>query len=450
MPSSRGLERLYSWTTWIVSVLFFAYLLSSLTTASANWNLHYPATRTARELKVAQPSPPDEPPLPARHGRAVAKRESTCKTGGVDEEAYNMPLHAGALFIIWFVSTLGCAFPILANKLPGLRIPRRFFFAVRHFGTGVLIATAFVHLLPTAFVSLGNPCLGDFWTHDYEAMPGAIALAAIFLVTVIEMVFHPSRHLPPPPLVASKGSAEMPKGHMCSSTAMLPFGDMGPLSGRSSSVGQGLTHLDQNVVASERQVTNCGDGQQSKPGSDHEDKANESLQEQQLSPELKRRKERLQCILLEMGILFHSVFIGMALSVSVGGDFIVLLIAIVFHQTFEGLALGSRIAAIEWDRRRWQPWLMALAYGCTTPLGQAIGLATHTLYSPDSEVGLIVVGVMNAVSAGLLTFASLVELLSEDFLSDESWRHLRGKRRVVACVLVFLGAFFMSLVGAWA
>jgi zinc transporter 1/2/3 len=97
-------------------------------------------------------------------------------------------------------------------------------------------------------------------------------------------------------------------------------------------------------------------------------------------------------------------------------------------------------------------------YNCTrssntpsrTPIGQAIGLATHSLYSPNSEVGLIVVGVMNAVSAGLLTFASLVELLSEDFLSDDSWRYLRGKRRVCACLLVFFGAFLMSLVGAWA
>lgn len=86
----------------------------------------------------------------------------------------------------------------------------------------------------------------------------------------------------------------------------------------------------------------------------------------------------------------------------------------------------------------------------STPIGQAIGLATHTLYSPDSEVGLVLVGVMNAISAGLLTFASLVELLSEDFLSDASWRYLRGKQRVSACLLVLLGAFGMSLVGAWA
>ena len=86
----------------------------------------------------------------------------------------------------------------------------------------------------------------------------------------------------------------------------------------------------------------------------------------------------------------------------------------------------------------------------STPIGQAIGIATHSLYSPDSEVGLLLVGTMNAISAGLLIFASLIELLSEDFLSDESWRVLRGRRRVIACALVFLGAFCMSLVGAWA
>ena len=62
----------------------------------------------------------------------------------------------------------------------------------------------------------------------------------------------------------------------------------------------------------------------------------------------------------------------------------------------------------------------------------------------------MLVGVMNALSAGLLIFASLVELLSEDFLSDGSWRVLVGRRRVYACLLVVSGAFGMALVGAWA
>ncbi|KAJ6436363.1 plasma membrane zinc ion transporter [Purpureocillium lavendulum] len=439
VPSPGRFERLWSWITWIISVLFSAYLLSSLPPLL---NLqHASPSSSAGTAEAAAASPP-----------ARLRKRSTCQTGGVDPAQYNLPLHAGAIAIILFVSTLGCAFPIMATKFPGLRIPRRFFFAIRHFGTGVLIATAFVHLLPTAFESLGNDCLDSFWTESYQPIPGAIALAAIFLITVIEMIFHPSRHVPLPQIVSADSAGtrgqEAKGGHLCSNTSLMPFRDLGPLRGRSSSMSQGLSQLDQ--------IQQQGERNEAVPPSKQDDavavqdSGAESTMELQLSPEMKLRKERLQCVLLEMGILFHSVFIGMALSVSVGTDFIVLLIAIIFHQTFEGLALGSRIANVDWGAKKWEPWVMALLYGCTTPLGQALGVATHTLYSPHSEVGLIVVGVMNAISAGLLTFASLVELLSEDFLSDESWRYLRGKRRVGACILVFLGAFLMSLVGAWA
>jgi zinc transporter ZupT len=162
------------------------------------------------------------------------------------------------------------------------------------------------------------------------------------------------------------------------------------------------------------------------------------------------QKALLQCLLLEAGILFHSIFIGMALSVTTGPPFAVLLVAISFHQTFEGLALGSRIAALAFPQGSVKPWLMALAYGTTTPIGQAIGLAIHRLYDPASETGLLTVGVMNAVSSGLLLFAGLVELLAEDFLSEESYRSLRGKRRLQACGSVVAGAMLMALVGAWA
>ena len=170
-----------------------------------------------------------------------------------------------------------------------------------------------------------------------------------------------------------------------------------------------------------------------------------------LSTQQLEQKQLLQCLLLEAGILFHSIFIGMALSVATGTSFLVLLIAISFHQTFEGLALGSRIAAItSFPRASLKPWLMALAYGTTTPVGQAIGLAVHGLYDPAGKTGLLMVGVMNAISSGLLLFAGLVELLAEDFLSDRSYEVLKGRRRMEACGAVVAGALLMALVGAWA
>lgn len=165
------------------------------------------------------------------------------------------------------------------------------------------------------------------------------------------------------------------------------------------------------------------------------------------------QKALLQCLLLEAGILFHSIFIGMAVSVATGTAFVVLLVAISFHQTFEGFALGSRIAALIpslFPPSSPRPWLMCLAYGATTPIGQALGIWLHSLYDPQSEAGLLMVGITNAVSSGLLLFAGLVQLIAEDFLSDRSYESLKGGRRIEACLAVGLGGLLMAAVGAWA
>lgn len=161
----------------------------------------------------------------------------------------------------------------------------------------------------------------------------------------------------------------------------------------------------------------------------------------------------LQCLLLEAGILFHSIFIGMAVSVAEGTQFIVLLIAICFHQTFEGLALGSRVSCLIptlFPYTSAKPWLMAAAYGATTPLGQALGIFLHSLYDPASEIGLLMVGITNAISSGLLLFAGLVQLIAEDFLSEKSYEILSGGQRLEACAAVGLGGIAMSVVAIWA
>ncbi|RYP17539.1 hypothetical protein DL767_009999 [Monosporascus sp. MG133] len=433
-------SRLLGCLLWISSVLVTAALLSSFIGPSfalsraGHMSVRSAYRSTTSDDIIIHPLPAAEAPSPQ------LSRRAECQSGGADVSSDDMALRIGAIFIILAVSSFACAFPILAVKLPGLRMPADFFFAVRHFGTGVLIATAFVHLLPTAFTLLGDPCLSDFWTEDYPAMPGAIALAAIFLVTIVEMLLHPARSRLPERAPAN------------------PVSKGGPgLQGRSVSIGRSLSYIGRRPAGDG--ATDDG-GALTSPGphSACEPESGIELAPEAptasipaLTPEQIRKKETVHVLLLEMGILFHSVFIGMALSVSIGGnEFVILLIAISFHQTFEGLALGSRIAEIEWPKGSLRPIAMAIAYGCTTPIGQAIGLAARSAYSPESAVGLILVGVMNAISSGLLVFASLVELLSEDLLSDESWRVLRGNRRVCALVLVFAGAFCMSLVGAWA
>ncbi|CZS88372.1 related to Fe2+/Zn2+ regulated transporter [Rhynchosporium agropyri] len=369
--------------------------------------------------------------------RAMFRRHAAAASCNVPEisDDYNLPLHVGALFIILAVSFSACVLPLVVVKVPKLRIPPTTLFLVRHFGTGVLVATAFVHLLPTAFLSLTNPCLPKFWHETYPSMAGAIALAAVFSIIIIQMVLSPGKNCCAfPASMMEKGPvAGQDQDRGVVSRDPPEQSAPGTFHGRDVSMGRQL----QQVTAHSATLAAL-EGRPSQPSDKH---GMEPLSSGTfMSPEQKHKKETMQCVLLELGILFHSVFIGMAISVATGNDFVVLLIAISFHQSFEGLALGSRIAALSWKPKAWQPWLMALAYGCTTPIGQAIGLATHTLYSPESQTGLLIVGIFNAISAGLLTYASIADLIVEDFLSDESWRVLRGKRRIFASLLFTITA----------
>lgn len=366
-----------------------------------------------------------------------------------------------------------CSFPIIARRFPNLPIPHKFLFLSRHFGTGVLIATAFVHLLPTAFVSMTDPCLPYFWNKGYPAMPGLIAMGSVFLVVTVEMFFasrgaghsHSTEwgELPPDDArrhgvqggeMRQSGSYRRPaNGHI----AMQQYVDSPanvqdgfPQAGKkppNDEDGDDASDLD-DLDALDPITDESAHLQHSnahKRHSIHDDDGATQTQNPQ--------KLFLQCLLLEAGILFHSIFIGMAVSVATGTEFIVLLIAICFHQTFEGFALGSRIAALIpalFDSTSPKPWLMALAYGCTTPIGQAIGLWMHELYDPASMMGLLMVGITNAISSGLLLFAGLVQLIAEDFLSDRSYEVLNGRRRLEACIAVAAGGLLMAIVGAFA
>ncbi|KIW21294.1 hypothetical protein PV08_01874 [Exophiala spinifera] len=406
-------------------------------------------------------------PIELLHAEVARRQDSgskpACGSSQSDEE-YNVASHVFALLLIFALSTLACSFPVVARRFPHLPIPHRFLFLSRHFGTGVLIATGFIHLLPTAFESLTDPCLPDFWSKHFRPMPGFIAMLAVFVVVSIEMFFaskgaghsHSSEWegMPAEPRHAHMGGGESSHGNGQISlnqldTPLTPYNDATPKPRNSPSSDSGsddeLDELD--PIADESATLNHP---HQRKLSEYDDNA---LRRHGNPSDENPRRLFLQCLLLEAGILFHSIFIGMAVSVATGTQFVVLLIAICFHQTFEGFALGARIAALIpklFDASSPKPWLMALAYGTTTPIGQAIGIWMRELYDPASKVGLLMVGITNAISSGLLLFAGLVQLIAEDFLSEKSYESLKGWRRIEACLAVGLGSLLMAIVGAFA
>ena len=76
------------------------------------------------------------------------------------------------------------------------------------------------------------------------------------------------------------------------------------------------------------------------------------------------RQQIAAFLILEFGVIFHSVIIGLNLGV-VGSEFSTLYPVLVFHQSFEGLGIGARMSTIPFKPHSWLPWLLCSAYGLT-------------------------------------------------------------------------------------
>ncbi|KAL2139008.1 hypothetical protein VTI28DRAFT_5889 [Corynascus sepedonium] len=414
--------------------------------------------------------------------RDDANERPACGSG--KKGSYDTGIHVFALFLILTISTLACGFPLFSQRLTkGSKRQRNIIFLCQHFGTGVLMATAFVHLLPTAFTSLTDPCLPHVFSKGYRPLAGLIAMVSAFVVVALESYLttrgagHSHSHHAWEEEESDdgdrSGSAHTHADESSSRArrdrpANIALDDLeateGLVAGASPLPGSTptLAPSREGLLKSQRDSTQTDDREsldlelsfeelRPSPEPSQQRKSEPGLASLQHVPNADEQKRMmLQCVLLEAGILFHSVFIGMALSVATGPTFAVFLIAISFHQCFEGLALGTRIAALHFPRSSPRPWLMVLAFGATTPFGQAIGLFVHRFYDPMSQTGLLMVGFMNAISSGLLLFAGLVQLLAEDFLSEKSYKVLKGRRRVNAFLAVVGGAGLMAAVGAFA
>lgn len=154
-------------------------------------------------------------------------------------------------------------------------------------------------------------------------------------------------------------------------------------------------------------------------------------------------------LILEFGVIFHSVIIGLNLGTT-GQEFSTLYPVLVFHQSFEGLGIGARMSAIPFPKRlHWLPWFLCASYGLTTPIAIAIGLGFRNTYTAGSFTANVISGVLDAISAGILIYTGLVELLARDFLFNEDLT--RSSRRLIfMLVSVFLGVMLMALLGKWA
>ncbi|KAI0065163.1 hypothetical protein BV25DRAFT_142603 [Artomyces pyxidatus] len=106
-----------------------------------------PFLAQATNTVLSQQTPVENPPYDAQNMKyAVAVPSGT-----------NASMRLSIMVAIFFVSLFAASFPTLSKRVRYLNIPRVVFFLGKHFGTGVILSTAFVHLLQDAFESLLDP-----------------------------------------------------------------------------------------------------------------------------------------------------------------------------------------------------------------------------------------------------------------------------------------------------
>lgn len=76
-------------------------------------------------------------------GESESESESSCE---VSQRDYDVPLRIGSIFVVLVTSAIGIFAPVLFTKLSLKTFNTMVSVSIKQFGTGVIIATAFVHV----------------------------------------------------------------------------------------------------------------------------------------------------------------------------------------------------------------------------------------------------------------------------------------------------------------
>lgn len=225
-------------------------------------------------------------------GTEAALRAAACRDG--DAAAH---LKLISVFVIFLTSVLGVWLPVLlARYFHGKPLYDKAILVIKCFAAGVILSTSLVHVLPEAFEALADCQVSS--RHPWRDFPFAGLVTMIGVITAL--------------LVDLTASEHMGHGGGGGGMEYMP-------------VGKAVGGLEMK---------------EGKFGADLEIQENSE-------EEIVKMKQRLVSQVLEIGIIFHSVIIGVTMGMSQNQCTIrPLIAALSFHQIFEGLGLGGCIAQV--------------------------------------------------------------------------------------------------------
>ncbi|WRT64880.1 uncharacterized protein IL334_001816 [Kwoniella shivajii] len=355
-------------------------------------------------------------------------------------------LRIGAIFIILVTSLAGTMTPIIFRHSSS--IPTPVFDFAKYFGSGVIIATAFIHLLAPAWDELTSECLSGTWT-EYDWAP-AIAMAAVYGIFFAEVAAYRigTKRLEKLGVNYSSHAHDETDAHAHTHNHDPPLSvdtsvpahqhHLHPSSSNIHSHSHAHEDTDPRLQAiSEKHLKHDAES------------GSESETVNQLPSNAEATAQLVAVGVLEFGVVLHSIIIGLTLGVT--DEFITLFIVIIFHQMFEGLGLGSRLAVLNLPKKfHYARWVAAAFYSICTPIGVAIGIGARNSYNGNGATANIVSGILDATSAGILLYTGLVELMAHEILLNPRMMKAKNGRLAYIFICMLLGSGLMALLGRWA
>ncbi|KNA23150.1 hypothetical protein SOVF_027480 [Spinacia oleracea] len=163
-----------------------------------------------------------------------------------------------------------------------------------------------------------------------------------------------------------------------------------------------------------------------------------------------KMRQRMVSQVLEIGIIFHSVIIGVTMGMSQNVCTIKPLVAALsFHQIFEGMGLGGCIAQAGFSFKTTA--YMCFMFSVTTPVGIILGMIIFAVtgYDDSSANALISEGLLGSLSSGILIYMALVDLISADFFHNKLMSS-ETKMKKGCYIALVLGSVSMSILALWA
>ncbi|KAG5253989.1 hypothetical protein OIU76_020260 [Salix suchowensis] len=306
-----------------------------------------------------------------------------------------------SILIIFLTSIIGISFPvILARYFHGKALYDKATLIIKCFAAGVILSTSLVHVLPDAYDALSDCHVAS--KHPWKDFPfaGLVTLIGVLLALLVDLT----------------ASAHMEQhGH-----------------------GNGNGNGEYTVVGIQEEMVG-------KKDSDASVKV-EIVGE----VDLVKVKQRLVSQVLEIGIIFHSVIIGVTMGMSQNKCTIrPLVTALAFHQIFEGMGLGGCIAQAGFS-------FGTVAYMCfmfavTTPMGIVLGMIVFSMtgYDDSNPNALIMEGLMGSLSSGILVYMGLVDLIAADFFHNKLMSSAPWLKKA-SFIALALGSTSMSILALWA